>query len=96
MGNHSSPKKEEEKIVETSDDKKCFQMKITIIGYDFSGKSSLSKCFAKRKNYVFEKEYNKTIGAQFFASILRIEGDKNYFATILGIIFFFLLKRSFA
>ena len=50
-----------------------FKFKITVIGDGFVGKTSLIKKFTEGS---FEKEYIKTIGAQFFKYNKEIEGDR--------------------
>jgi small GTP-binding protein len=52
---------------------KKFKFKITVVGDGAVGKSSLIQKFT---NGIFNKDYKKTIGAQFSAFDKKIEGDK--------------------
>jgi len=56
-----------------SETNKKFKFKITVVGDGAVGKSSLIQKFT---NGIFNKDYKKTIGAQFSAFDKKIEGDK--------------------
>lgn len=75
-------------------DSQKFQFKITIIGDGSVGKSSLIKKFTKGS---FQKEYIKTIGAQFSLYDKEIDGNnfKLLFWDIAGQDDFLFLRPSF-
>ena len=56
-----------------SETSKKFKFKVTVVGDGAVGKSSLIQKFT---NGIFNKDYKKTIGAQFSAFDKKIEGDK--------------------
>jgi small GTP-binding protein len=71
-----------------------FKFKITVIGDGFVGKTSLIKKFTKGS---FQREYIKTIGAQFSKFDEEIEGDHCalFFWDIAGQEEFHFLRPSF-
>jgi small GTP-binding protein len=71
-----------------------FVFKVTVIGDGMVGKTSLIKKFTKGG---FQKEYIKTIGAQFSKYVQIIEGDscKLFLWDIAGQDDFFFLRPSF-
>jgi len=77
-----------------SETNKKFRFKITVTGDGAVGKSSLIQKFT---NGIFNKDYKKTIGAQFSAFDKKIDGDKIklLFWDIAGQDDFNFLKPSF-